>query len=231
MRGDFFLSIVKHKNFSPRLISWLAGFARVRGVAVAEYQEHVNALLDRPELIWRHAFESQISASARSVLLSLVSLGRHVDPIDLRPVWDALHGHNARKYNFKTAPNDFRRALQELEGSFISLNSYGVYFLNPSIRDFMDLVLLDDDNYADDAIASAVRFSQVKGLRRSCHSEKGKRFAYQGVRREPLVSRGAISNAGSSSSSLDQDALWRCGKLYRHDTSGTSLLVREMGER
>ncbi|MDX8450859.1 MULTISPECIES: restriction endonuclease [Mesorhizobium] len=165
LKDDFFLDIVNHKNFTPRLVSWLAGYARVRQVPIEGYRSHVRALLDSPEAIWRYAFEHQISDAARSLLLTLASLGRHVDPLDLRPAWDGIHGHNSRKYNFRTGAHEFRRSIQELEGSFISIGPYGIDFLNPSIRDFMNLLLSGDDDYADDVIAGAIRFRQLQELR------------------------------------------------------------------
>lgn len=165
LKDDFFLDIVNHKNFTPRLVSWLAGYARVRQVPIEGYRSHVIALLDSPETIWRYAFQNQISDAARSLLLTLASMRRHVDPLDLRPAWDGIHGHNARKYNFRTGAHEFRRSIQELEGSFISIGQYGIDFLNPSIRDFMNHILAGDDDYADDVIAGAIRFRQLRELR------------------------------------------------------------------
>lgn len=165
LKDDFFLDIVNHKNFTPRLVSWLAGYVRVRQIPIEGYRSHVRTLLDSPETIWRYAFEKQISDAARSLLLTLASLRRHVDPLDIRPAWDGIHGHSARKYNFRTGAHEFRRSIQELEGSFISIGSYGLDFLNPSIRDFMNLILSGDDDYADDVIAGAIRFRQLQELR------------------------------------------------------------------
>ncbi|CAM5561487.1 hypothetical protein MAUB1S_09410 [Mycolicibacterium aubagnense] len=164
LADDFYLTIVKHTNFVPRIIEWLSGYIRIRQVPPDQYKEHVAALLDSPERIWSHAFEHQISNAARSLLLALGCSRYGIDLEDLEPVWLSLHQHRARRYNFSTAPSDFRRALDETEGSFIQLRDMRVNFANPSIHDFIDNVLRSSAEHIEDVLISAVRFTQVKHL-------------------------------------------------------------------
>jgi Restriction endonuclease len=162
---DFFLSIINHKNFSPRAIEWMSNYARIKRVAPQEYQRHVRELLDKPELIWTHAFESQISQAARNLLIVLYTTGAsHDDLVDLEPAWIAYHEHCAKRYNYVTAPGDFRSALKELDGGFVTIREGRVDFLNASIRDFLAATLSASRERVRDVLEGATRFRQISGL-------------------------------------------------------------------
>jgi len=66
LRNDFYLSIIKHDKFNPRLIEWLSSFRRIRNVPVPQYRKFVQNLLNDPSEIWRHAYEQEITDAARS---------------------------------------------------------------------------------------------------------------------------------------------------------------------
>jgi hypothetical protein len=162
---DFFLSIINHKNFNPRVIEWLSTYARIRDVAPQDYQAHVRQLLDRPELIWAHAFENQISQAARDLLIVLYTTGStHDDVADLEPSWISFHERCARRYNYTRKPGAFRSALKELDGSFVNIREGRVDFLNASIRDFLAATLWASRERVCDVLEGATRFRQVSGL-------------------------------------------------------------------
>lgn len=161
LRNDFYLDIIKHENFNPRLIEWLSGYIRVRRIAITEYREHITQLLDSPEQIWSHAFEHQISEAARNVLFCLWPMRGSVSLSDFRPAWQSLHECKARRYNYRTGPTDFRRALDELEGSFISIYDQEIDFLNPSIREVIETLFRTNTDHVADVIFAAARFDQV----------------------------------------------------------------------
>ncbi len=164
VKDDFFLEVINHENFNPRLIEWLASHTRMKQVTPADYQAQVRKLLDEPELIWSHAFERQISNSARHLLIALYATAWHCDLIDVEPVWKALHEYAAKKYNFQSGPNDFRIALKELDGAFITIQDSSVRFLNPSVRDFMAIVFMQSRERVHDTMAAAIRFKQLSSL-------------------------------------------------------------------
>jgi hypothetical protein len=117
-----------------------------------------------PNEIWTHAFTKQISQAARDVLLGFYTLGEWVSIADLEPVFRSLHQHRATRYHQPIAPGDFRNALQEVDGAFLSYSSgYGSY-LNPSIREFIAGIISGDRDTAEDLLNSAVRVKQVVNL-------------------------------------------------------------------
>lgn len=164
LEEDFFLQIIKHKHFNPRLIEWLSTALRQREVAASGYRKYISQLLKSPNEIWTHAFSKQISQGARDVLLGFYTLGEWVSIADLEPVFRSLHQHRATRYHQPIAPGDFRNALQELDGAFLSYSSgYGSY-LNPSIREFIAGIISGDRDTAEDLLTSSVRIKQVVNL-------------------------------------------------------------------
>jgi hypothetical protein len=86
-------------------------------------------------------WNSSISDAARHVLLCLYTMGERTSAYDLDPAFLVFHAATARKYNRKSASGDFQRALQELDGGFLTYSSGAILYLNPSIRDFVATVI------------------------------------------------------------------------------------------
>lgn len=164
LEDDFFLDIIKHDHFNPRLIEWLASLTRLRSPPPEQYRQSITGLLQAPETLWSHAFETQISDAGRDLLLTLYSLGEWTDVVDLEPAFEAVHRGNSERYNKPRGPGDFRAALQELDGAFLSYRSGRAEFINPSIRDFAAGVICRTPAMAFDLAADAIRFMQVANL-------------------------------------------------------------------
>ena len=164
LRGDFFLKIVAHEHFSPRLIEWLASSGRLRDVPSADYPSHINRILDNPQAIWSHAFNRQISAAARNVLLVLYSNGAYTKLCDLEPMWKPLNSFTAKKYNRRVDPRDYQNALKELDNAFVSYSSKIAQLLNPSVRDMLRAEIRDCPELGVDLISAAGRFRQIVAI-------------------------------------------------------------------
>jgi len=164
LRDDFFLKIIKHNHFNPRLVEWLTTLSRLSCPPPETYCESISALLQSLERIWSHAFEAQISESARDLLVAVYSLGEWVDMQELEPAFEGIHMGASQRYNRPRDPSDFRDALHELDGSFLSYRAGRTRFLNPSIRDFMAGVLCGKPEIALNVILDAVRFKQMENI-------------------------------------------------------------------
>lgn len=164
LEDDFFLDIIKHEHFNPRLIEWLSSLTRLHSPRPDQYKQSITDLLQSPERLWSHAFETQISDAARDLLLTLYSIGEWVAVVDLEPAFEALHRGACDRYHRSRSAGDFRSALQELDGAFLTYRSGHATFLNPSIRDFTAGVLCRTPAIALGTLADATRFKQVKNL-------------------------------------------------------------------
>ena len=130
------------------------------------------ANLDTPTRIWEHVFENQLSEPAKHLLLVLASLPSRVFIEDLEFSFNAFYKHTAEKYGFARHSRDFKRALKELEGNFLSINEVDVYegsdltiqFHNPSVQDFLDNYLLTNKEQVNNLFGSARFFEQNEYL-------------------------------------------------------------------
>lgn len=170
----FYLKIIRHDKFSPRLIEWLATYRRIRNVPVDDYRAFVLDLLQNPAEIWRHAYTKEISESARSLLLALYSLSGQSSADRLELAFDRLHALRATRYNFPHRPEDFRSAWRELANAFIKTSSYGgIEVLDPSVLDLMNTTLSESPQNAIDTLRGAQEFGQVDSVFNFARSASG----------------------------------------------------------
>lgn len=159
----FYMEIVLHQKFNPRLISWLSTFQRVKSTAPNGYQKFVRDLLANPAEIWRHAYEFQISDAARSILLALYMCNGISTPEALEQDFYHLHGLRAARYSFQIKPSDWRSGLGELSGSFIRPGKK-IEVIDPSVLDMLNAVVRRDAPYALDLMEGAIRFEQIRRI-------------------------------------------------------------------
>ena len=142
--GDsFYLKMIDHRNFSPRLIDLLTS-ADYQTLQNAPIREVVMSVLDNPAALWEIPYRSHLSEESRTVLRALFFCGHWTSV-------DRLVESFKRHWAVLGAPSTdvtvivaFRRALKPLEGSFIALYSGHVYFSNPGVKDFLNNVVITD---------------------------------------------------------------------------------------
>ena len=161
LHDRFYMEIVKHKKFNPRLVEWLSSYRRVKLVPSEHYQEFVRNLISNPVDIWRHAYERQISDAARSVLLALYTYNGKCVQALLERAFLALNGQRAERYRFRTTPSDWRTALSELHGAFIRPGSQ-IEVIDPSVLDMLNAAVRQDVQNALDMIEGAIQFKQAR---------------------------------------------------------------------
>jgi hypothetical protein len=165
LRDDFYLRIVKHEKFNPRLIEWLSNYRRLHAVPVNRYRSFVENLLHDPSEIWRHAYEQEITDAGRSMLLALQSLGGKSPGQPLRAAFSALHQARAARYHFSTRPEDFRSGLREVANSFIKpTGAHSFEVIDPSVLDLMNAVIRAAPENAADMVEGAVCFDQIEQI-------------------------------------------------------------------
>ncbi|MFK8328458.1 restriction endonuclease [Pseudomonas sp. BJa5] len=163
LKDRFYTTIVEHAKFNPRLIEWLSSYHRVKSAPSEKYQDFVKNLLENPAEIWSHAYENQISDAARSVLLALYLCGGKTDLRNLERSYNTLHGIRSDHYGFRTQPSDWRKALAEVNGSFIRPGAK-LEFINPSVLDMLNEVVRQDTSNLIDLIDAAEYFPQLRRI-------------------------------------------------------------------
>ena len=142
-----YLTIIDHRNYSPRIMQLLTEQARLHEINASEYATFFQKSLDNPQLIWKHAFERSLSQAARNLLIVLVTLPHECFEEDLETAYNAYNSGFAQKYSTTIRPQDYRDALKELEGDFLKLDHHKkisqnetkivVSFTNPSAADYV----------------------------------------------------------------------------------------------
>lgn len=173
--GRGYLRIVDHKNYNPRLIEFLTSAAWVGKTPSENYVQLFLGHLDNPVAIWEHAFRNQISDAARHLLFVLTTLPTELILSDLEGAFGSLHKAQCSRFGIPHSAIDFKRALKELDGTFVATRKIQefllVRFQNPSIRDFLQNLLLGGECLAE-SIESLHYFEQAQWFFETLHEKK-----------------------------------------------------------
>ena len=111
---------------------------RTRNVPPVNYGDAFIHALDNPHQLWDTAFRTHIRPMCRHLLFSLFFCSEYGAEIeDLRTSFNALHPTMCKTYNISHDSKDFEEALKILEGGFISISGTRVFYINPSLRDYL----------------------------------------------------------------------------------------------
>jgi hypothetical protein len=162
-----YLQIVDHANYNPRLVEFLTSATWFANTPSNEYLSLFVANLDNPVKIWEHAFRNQLSPRARHLLFVLTTLPTEVILRDAETAFESFHHDQCGRFGIQHSSLDFRNALKELDGTFVASRKVEdevlVRFQNPSIRDFMQKLLLGGEMLAE-VIRSLTFFEQAQWL-------------------------------------------------------------------
>ncbi len=144
LQANAHLSIVRHKNFNPRIVATLCRHTATRTLNDREFVKSVLNKLDNPTAVWQRPFEDHLDEKARLLLMVLVSFpGAQAHKDDVQRGCYAA----STAYRVTWGAVDLDRALRQTEGTFTILKWHGdshyhrphpiIAFHNPSIRDFL----------------------------------------------------------------------------------------------
>lgn len=141
--GDFFLKMIDHRNFSPRLIELLTS-ADYYSVGDESIQATVLRVLDNPSELWERPYRSHLSADARCLLWAIFFTGLYVGMDLCLQLFKRIAANAGQQIAPADAVARFRTGLKELSGSFVKVGDQEISFANPGIRDFLSKVFIDD---------------------------------------------------------------------------------------
>ena len=141
--GDFFLKMIDHRNFSPRLIELLTS-ADYYSVGNESIQATVLRVLDNPSELWERPYQSHLSADSRFLLWAIFFTGLYVGVDRCLQLFKRIVANAGQRITPADAVTRFRTGLKELNGSFVKVEDQEISFANPGIRDFLSKVFIDD---------------------------------------------------------------------------------------
>ena len=132
--------IIDHKNFNPRLISYITDATRLDGCLPTEYWEYVVRSLTNPSQVWENPFVAQQDDFGRAIILLVVLNGYSLSEEILA---QAYHRYITLDENKNLqGRREFQSNIRLLTGSFLNrvVSSKGpsaIDLFNPSIGDYV----------------------------------------------------------------------------------------------
>ena len=142
--NDFFLKIIDHKNFNPRIIE---EFTAPEYLALTDrpIRETIQAVLANPELLWERPYRQHISEEGRMLMLALAINGRAAGVRALKNSFVRISHAFGKEIHSADVEATFRSTFKALEGSTLALMHELVTFTNPGLRDFLQSIILADN--------------------------------------------------------------------------------------
>jgi DNA polymerase III delta prime subunit len=131
--------IIGHKNYSPRLISFITDQSKFQSLKSNQYWEYILSTLNNPIDIWQHVFTQQLDKPSVLLVLLVYFNGKKLSEYDLR---ESFHQYYSifRKEELLI---DFDAAVKLVTGSCLN-RVYDNYhattefdLFNPSIGDYI----------------------------------------------------------------------------------------------
>ncbi|MDP1774445.1 MAG: restriction endonuclease [Methylobacter sp.] len=156
-------TVIAHKNFNPRLISYITDTTRLETCPPDDYWDHIVRSLTNPSQVWENPFNAQQDDFGRAIILLVVlngyALGENI-------LSDAYHRFLAlpENQNLHGRQREFQSNIRLLTGSFLNrtVSPQGpsiIDLFNPSIGDY---VL---ERYAGDVVALRLGMQSLRTLR------------------------------------------------------------------
>lgn len=132
--------VISHRNFNPRLISYITDASRLAGCSAGKYWQYVVESLVNPSQIWENPFVAQQDDFGRAIVLLVV--------LNANSLREDILSEAYRRYTVLPANHnlqgrgDFQTNMRQLTGAFLNrrLGSSGsplVDLFNPSIADYV----------------------------------------------------------------------------------------------
>lgn len=163
VRESKYMYVIAHRNFNPRLVSFITDPIRLSAIQPSSYWVYITLKLDNPSEIWGDVYDQQMSDAQRVILLLVVVNGGDISEQELMAAYRLyLTTPAASRIQGDT---DYHRNIHVLIGSILNrtLDAKGQSafdLFNPSIADFaLPRVASDGDLMA--SLALALRTKQM----------------------------------------------------------------------
>ena len=165
-----YYNIIRHSNYTPRIIEFICNPSRYRYVVSTNYYEFIMQQLDNPKEIWKDEYERRIQKVDRLLLLTLYSLSDSA--VNEEKVKKCFEHRISLESDIDTTINQYEAALSRLLEGFVKLvfeNSVKkLTMVNPSVNDYLDGRLNASKLERDTLINNVVSIQQKKRLLAEC---------------------------------------------------------------
>lgn len=166
------INIIKHSNYNPRLVENIIEHFLPKDPNKFYYEFMQN--LDNPKRIWEIAYNNHLTYYSQNLVLILVTFAYSVGKDKLKMAFNTYNEKKCIKLHLPINFLNFKNALKELNDSFISINespfilkgteNIVVKYNNPSIKDFIENFIIENEDEFKMICESCIFFEQIKNL-------------------------------------------------------------------
>jgi DNA polymerase III delta prime subunit len=162
-----YLSVIKHKNYNPRLIAFITEFSRVNYLIPDQYWPYIEATLDNPKDIWRNVFDNQIGDLSKHLTIAAALNGTYTSETELKNAFHRLLGSKL----YPQMADTFDASIKVLVGALLNRSLYdkGVVLynlFNPSIADYIISEFIDNYKYVTQVLLILKTSSSITNMER-----------------------------------------------------------------
>ena len=145
-----YYEIIKHKNFNPRLISFITDMHRLKGIHVENYWNYIEGMLNKPQDIWKHVFDAQLNDICKNMVIAVSIHGKAITETRLKDFFNRLVASSLFSGDIPSFDSIARLLVGALLNRTITGGNHVIYDLfNPSIADYVLLNYVDNVDYID----------------------------------------------------------------------------------
>jgi len=188
-----YYKIIQHKNYNPRLISFITDSYRLQKVTAENYWNYIEETLENPQGIWKNVFDVQLNEISRHVVIAVCLHGSAISESELLQFYLRLKSSKIeaeKNIGFESLTKLLVGAL--LNRSVIGEN-YVIYNLfNPSIADFVISNYMNDMDYLGELLSCLKTTGAVNNLYSLCKSKSLEQSFCESIIEKQLI---RISNS------------------------------------
>jgi hypothetical protein len=156
---NFFLKVIDHQNFNPRLIELLtsADYVTISGIPI---RKTVETVLANPQELWEKPYRTHISDEGRALMLALYFNADRTLVTAAERSFVRIVGAMGLPFPKADLPAKFRSAVKEIEGSVLAIQDRQFRFANPGVRDFLQRAIVED-RFLPAVISAIAEFEEV----------------------------------------------------------------------
>lgn len=147
--GRKYLNIIKHKNYSPRIIEYVCHPRTMQSLSSESYVGFIMENLNNPQQIWKNEYERRLDIPDRVLLTTLFSLTNTT--ISISQLESCFNRRLMAFPQIDLSINHFSQSMNRLLDGFIKIvddkGKRMVSVTNPSVNDFLSSYL--ENNIAE----------------------------------------------------------------------------------
>ena len=158
--------IINHRNYNPRIIEFVCNPKRYKSIPADKFFLFFQKHLDNPREMWKDEYDDRLRLEDRILLQTIYSLT--TTTVSSETVRQCFENRIAGVLSIDKTVDQFGRSLQRLNEGFIKIvDNHGkreISMQNPSVNDFMDGRLLQNNAERTELLSSICMVRQLRLL-------------------------------------------------------------------